>query len=194
MADDGRSDDLGTDPELRRALLYVHEKLELGLSKHRELSAHVYALTESLVASGIVTLGEVERRKESAMELMLESARAHTEAAEILDDATDKYTVAGVDIDCGARIPLCKAACCRLDFHLSRQDLAEAVVRWDVGRPYRIRHRDDGWCQHCDPSTKACQVHAQRPLVCRRYDCRADARIWADFEGRVPAHRLTVLP
>ena len=192
MAKDDRDDD-ETDPELRRALLYVHEKLGLGLEKHQELSAHVYALTESLIAAGLVELRDVEARKDSARELMMESARAHWEGAEVLDDATDKYTVEGPAIDCAARIHLCHAACCRLDFHLSRQDLTEAVVRWDVGRPYHIRQREDGWCNHCDATTKGCGVHAQRPLVCRRFDCRGDARIWQDFEKRVPNPKLAVL-
>lgn len=189
--DDGKSDE--TDPELARALLYVHEKLGLGLLKHQELSAHVYALTESLIASGVVKLAEIEERRAAAKELMMESARTHWEGAEVLHDETDKYTVDGPEIDCAARIPLCKAACCRLDFTLSRQDLAEGAVRWDVGRPYHIRQREDGWCQHCDGATRGCTVHAQRPLVCRQFDCRGDERIWQDFEKRIPSARLTVL-
>lgn len=188
---DGRDDE--SDTELKRALVYVHEKLGLGLHKHQELSAHVYALTESLIAAGLVTLEEIEERRAKAREQMMEGARTHWEGAELLHDERDKYTVEGADIDCAARIPLCKAACCRLDFALSKQDLAEGVVRWDVGRPYHIRQREDGWCSHCDKTTKGCGVHAQRPLVCRQYDCRDDARIWQDFEKRIPSIRLTVL-
>jgi Fe-S-cluster containining protein len=189
MANDDRDDDV-TDPEVVRALVHVHDKLALGLTKNQELAAHVYALTEALIAAGLVKLDEIEERKVRAAELMMESARAHWEGAEILDDTTDKYTVDGPAIDCAARIHLCGAACCRLHFHLSRQDLEEAVVRWDVGRPYRIRHRTDGTCHHCDSTTKACDIHAQRPLVCRRFDCRGDARIWEDFDARVPSPKL----
>lgn len=190
MADD---DDDTSDPELTRALLYVHEKLGVGLRKHQELSAHVYALTESLIAAGVVTLEEIEKRRADATEQMIESARTSWEGAEVLHDTRDKYAHRGNDIDCAARIHLCKAACCRLDFALSKQDLDEGVVRWDVGRPYRIRQREDGWCGHCDRATKACGVHAQRPLVCRQYDCRDDARIWDDFEKRIPSAKLRVL-
>lgn len=181
------------DSELRRALVYVHDRLAAGQQDHRELSAHVYALTESLIAAGVVTLAEIEARRTHAREQMIEASRTQWEGAERLHDKSDKYATEGVDIDCASRIHLCKAACCRLDFALSSQDLAEGVVRWDVGRPYHIRQRADGWCSHCDPSTKACGVHAQRPLVCRQYDCRRDARIWSDFEQRIPANRLTVL-
>jgi Fe-S-cluster containining protein len=188
--DDGKS---ATDPELARALLYVHDKLAVGLRKQDELSSHVYALTESLIASGLVKRVEVEKRRALVQAQMVESARTHWEGAEVLHDESDKYAAESSEIDCAARAHLCKAACCRLDFTLSRQDLAEGVVRWDVGRPYRIRQRADGWCNHCDPTTKACGVHAYRPLVCRQYDCRRDTRIWEDFAGRIPNPLLAVL-
>ncbi|MDQ3034435.1 MAG: YkgJ family cysteine cluster protein [Myxococcota bacterium] len=192
MADEDDSNG-NAETELARALVYVHERLGHGLLEHQELSAHVYALTESLIAAGVVTLEDIEERRARAREQMLHSARTHWQGAEVLHDESDKYAHRGNDIDCAARIHLCKAACCRLDFTLSKQDLDEGVVRWDVGRPYHIRQRKDGWCTHCDESTKACGVHAQRPLVCRQYDCRGDARIWADFEKRIPSRKLTVL-
>lgn len=193
MADDdgGRGDERET--ELARALVYVHGELGRGRLEHQELSAHVYALTETLIAAGLVTLEEIEARRADAREQMMVGARTHWEGAELLHDESDKYAEEGAAIDCAARIPLCKAACCRLDFTLSKQDLAEGVVRWDVGRPYHIRQRADGYCHHCDETTRRCGVHAQRPLVCRQYDCRGDARIWADFEKRIPSAKLTVL-
>lgn len=192
MGDDGDDGD-EADPELSRALMYVHEKLGLGLLKHQELSAHVYALTESLIAKGLVDLADIEQRRASAKEQMLASALTHWEGAEILHEARDKYEVEGPPIDCASRVHLCKAACCRLDFVLSRQDLEEGVIRWDVGRPYHIKKRADGWCHHCDGATKGCAAHAKRPLVCRQYDCRNDARIWEDFEQRIPSPKLEVL-
>lgn len=181
------------DPELARALAYVHEKLGEGILRDTELSAHVYALTETLVASGVLSLHELEKRKARTREQMIQGTLTQWQGAEVLNDPTDKYTVEGPRIDCAARLHLCKAACCRLDFHISRQDLQEGVVKWDVGRPYHIRHREDGWCSHCDPETKGCHVHAQRPLVCRQYDCREDSRIWEDFEKAIPNPSLNVL-
>jgi Fe-S-cluster containining protein len=186
------SDD-GNDPELSRALIYVHQKLGSEILKHEELAAHVYALTESLVASGALVLRDFEKRKEKTKQMMMEEALTKWEGAEILNDDTDKYSVEPVKIDCSARMHLCKAACCRLDFHLSRQDLHEGAVKWDVGRPYHIRHREDGWCHHCEKTTKRCRVHEKRPLVCRQYDCRNDARIWEDFEKGIPNPALATL-
>ena len=40
------------------------------------------------------------------------------------------------------RVHLCKASCCRLPFALSRQDVEEGIVRWDLGQPYLIDQRE----------------------------------------------------
>jgi len=91
------------------------------------------------------------------------------------------------EIDCDARLPLCRARCCTLTFPFSFQDLDERVLRWDYGRPYQIGRRSDGYCIHNEAGSCRCTVYAQRPAVCRTYDCRNDKRIWLDFEKRLPA-------
>ena len=180
------SSDERPDPELGRGLIYIHEKLGTRILQHQSLAAHVYALTETLIANGVVSLHEFEQRKNATQDKMINEALTHWEGARVLTDDTDKYTVEGPKIDCSSRIHLCMAACCKLVFHLSKQDLHEQVVRWDVGQPYNIRHREDGYCTHCDEGTKRCSVHDARPLVCRKYDCREDPRIWEDFEKGIP--------
>lgn len=99
----------------------------------------------------------------------------------------DKYGIeAGtVHIDCEQRLHLCRAACCRMRFVLSEQDVREGVVQWEPGAPYMNRQGADGYCVHCDAAKKGCQVYTQRPAVCRRYDCRGDRRIWLDFVERI---------
>src|SRR5262249_48952941 len=98
----------------------------------------------------------------------------------------DKYATdgQGVEIDCESRLHLCRAACCRLRFPLTWQDIHEGVVQWEPDQPYLNRQREDGWCFHCSADGR-CGVYEQRPAVCRRYDCRQDRRIWLDFEHRV---------
>ncbi len=183
----GMGDDLGP------GLIYIHEKLGNRILEHQRLSAHVYALTEALIANGTLGLREFEKRKAATEQAMAADAETSWEGARVLNDATDKYEVEGVKVNCAERIHLCKAACCRLSFYLSKQDLRENVVRWDVTHPYHIQQREDGWCTHCDPTTKRCQVHQQRPLVCRGYDCRQDPRIWEDFERAIPNAALSQL-
>lgn len=181
------------DPEIGRGLIYIHEKLGTRILEHQQLTSHVYALTEALIANGTLSLRDFERRKAATAEAMSADADTEWQGARVLTDERDKYGYEGPDINCAERLHLCKAACCRLSFHLSKQDLHENVVRWDVANPYHIRQRDDGWCTHCDPKTKRCEVHAQRPLVCRGYDCREDGRIWEDFEQAIPNPELTHL-
>lgn len=108
---------------------------------------------------------------------------------------TDKYSDAALpaEIDCAARLPLCHAACCRLHFVLGTQDLDEGVVKWDYGVPYVVRQDANGWCTHLS-ADRECGVHEQRPLACRRYDCRDNPDIWIDFERRIPNPKIERLP
>jgi Putative zinc- or iron-chelating domain len=91
----------------------------------------------------------------------------------------------GAEIDCENRIHLCKAACCRLPLALSKEDVQEGIVRWDLAQPYIIAQDKDGYCVHMDHQTCRCSVYTHRPIPCRGYDCRKDKRIWLDFEKRV---------
>lgn len=97
----------------------------------------------------------------------------------------DKYGVASPDIDCAARIPLCKARCCSFEVALSSQDLEERALPFVIADPYMLP-RVDGRCV-CMDAAGACTVYAHRPATCRSYDCRRDRRVWIDFEARIPA-------
>ena len=110
-----------------------------------------------------------------------------------LATAEDKYTVENSEVDCGARIPLCGARCCGFEVTLSRQDLEEKKLGFNIDQPYTLPK---------DPRTKQC-VHKQengfcgvyeiRPAICRTYDCKNDIRIWLDFENRIPAPMPDIL-
>ena len=97
----------------------------------------------------------------------------------------DKYQVASADIDCASRIPLCGARCCSFDVTLSAQDVAEGGIPFDLEKPYALP-RVDGRCV-CMNSDGACTIYDKRPGACRAYDCRHDARVWIDFDARIPA-------
>ncbi len=133
----------------------------------------------------------VEAAVAGALPAVLASVRAadtEDRAQVSLDLGGDKYTTASSDPPCEELIPLCGARCCTFNFALSTADLDEGVIRWDYGQPYLIRQRaSDGYCVHNHPGTRGCTVHAQRPRVCRSYDCRNDPRVWIDYERRIPA-------
>jgi hypothetical protein len=133
----------------------------------------------------------VEMSVEGAMSTVLSTMRASDAQVGTrvsLDLGGSKYEATSPDVPCAELMSICQARCCRLSFALSTQDLDEGVIRWDYGQPYLIRQRaSDAYCVHNDPQSHACTVHAQRPRVCRLYDCRKDARIWLDYEKRIVA-------
>ncbi len=97
----------------------------------------------------------------------------------------DKYAFeADFEIDCAGRIELCRAACCKLAFFLSVQDLEEGVVRAHPEAPDRIAQDSAGVCVHLEKEQLRRTIYAARPLPCRAFDCREDRRIWIDFKRR----------
>lgn len=173
--------------EIVEGLRYVHHQLGANTGKALESASFLYALIELLMKKGLLTEGELNAQKVEVAQRLVEKFRELGMGAVFQDPEHDKYTFTEneVTIDCEKRIPLCKAACCRLNFALSRQDIEEGIVKWDFGRPYMIAHDADGYCRHLDRQDCRCTVYANRPVPCRAYDCRKDKRIWADFENRV---------
>jgi Fe-S-cluster containining protein len=183
-----------SDLELRDAVLKIGAKL--------------VALTDELTrrVDGVEPLpaepNTPARPPEATVEMSVEAAMGDTLAAihgqdiqigtrVSLDMGGSKYGAASPEVPCNELMPLCQARCCKLSFALSTEDLDEGVIRWDYGQPYLIRQRaSDSYCVHNDPETHGCTVHAQRPRVCRRYDCRKDARIWVDYEKRIVAQAI----
>ena len=153
-----------------------------------QLAAQVVALTEELsrrlaTEDAPTVAAEVEAKRLETLEAIRIADLGGTRVAMYIEEGYDKT----VDIPCGELIPLCGGRCCKLSFALTTKELDEGVIRWDYGRPYIIRQREsDGFCVHNDPTTHFCTVHTQRPGICRGYDCRNDARIWIDFDKRIP--------
>jgi Fe-S-cluster containining protein len=181
------ADTKGPPPEDLASGLRFNHVMEMQTKQRlTEVAASVNALVEALISKGVLGVEEYEQRKQ--LTTQREQERRRSEALVVLSEPVDKYAMDKLpEIDCEARLPLCHARCCTLVFPLSAQDLDERVVRWDYGRPYQIARRDDGYCVHNEPGTCHCAVYAQRPAICRGYDCRRDPRIWVDFEQRIPA-------
>jgi Putative zinc- or iron-chelating domain len=173
--------------ELVEGLLYAHSRLAANTASTLEARSFLYALIELLSERGLVSVDALDERKETVSERLAEQARRRGDGVMLQDPEHDKYAFdAEVAIDCPSLVHLCHAACCKLTFALSRQDIEEGVVRWDLGRPYLIRQDADGYCSHLDRGCNSCTIHAHRPVPCRAFDCRKDKRIWVDFERRIP--------
>ncbi len=185
-------DDAASRDDLERGLRFLNHVVTTTRAELLELGAQVVALTRALEEKGVVAEATV---LQSTREVV-QGVRAADEASpplrvELSDDLVDKYEAESPPIPCAELIPLCKARCCSLTFRLSTQDLEGRQVRWDYGNPYWNARRDDGYCVHNEPG-HGCNVYAERPAVCRTYDCRKDTRIWLDYDQRIPAPDVPV--
>ena len=180
--------------EVAEGLMYAHSRANANTSKLLEVASFSYALMELLMERGIISVEELDERKRAMSERLLAKFTEKGMGVALMKTDADKYAFqSSVEIDCPNRIHLCRAACCRLGFALSKQDVEEGRVKWDMGHPYMIRRGDDGYCHHLDRQQLGCGIYNHRPVVCRGYDCRKDARIWADFENQVVSPDLEKL-
>lgn len=191
-----------TRDDFERAVRYLHLSDLDTRALVLHLAAQVVGLTEELQRRFDAPTTEritepLQFGIQNALPAILErinAADARSRGRVWMDTSLDnKYEVESSSPPCDELIPLCGARCCQMEFPLSTADLDEGVIRWDYGQPYVIRQRaSDGFCVHNDPTSHGCTVHAQRPATCRRYDCRKDARVWIDYDKRIPAPLGTI--
>ena len=180
--------------EVAEGLLYAHGRANSNTAKLLDVSSFAYAAIELLAEKGLIDIEVLDRKKKEIAGRLVEKFRQEGIGAAYQDPEHDKYTFEStVEIDCVNRVHLCKAACCRLRFALSHQDVEEGIVQWEFGHPYFIAQGDDGYCRHLDRSCMSCSIHQSRPVPCRGYDCRRDKRIWSDFEKRIVSPELDKL-
>jgi Fe-S-cluster containining protein len=172
--------------KVAEGLLYTHSRLSAGAKKTLEASSFLYALIELLNEKGLLTIEELDARKEVVAERLMKRFRENGSGVMLQDPEYDKYAFDGEsEVDCAERIDVCRAVCCRLPFALSKQDIHEGIVHWELGRPYLIAHNGEGYCEHMDAATRQCTIREHRPVPCRAYDCRQDKRVWLDYEARI---------
>ena len=172
--------------EIEEGLAYLHSRVGATVARTLESASFVYALIEILVERGLLTIEEIDARKKQVAPRLLKRFESQDGGVAMQHSVHDKYHAPQqASIDCASRVSKCKAACCKMVFPLSQQDIEEHVIHWQLGRPYVIAKGEDGYCQHLDRPGLRCTVHSARPLPCRVYDCRNDHRIWLDFERGV---------
>jgi hypothetical protein len=151
-----------------------------------ESATFLYALIELLTEKGVLTIEELDAQKDKIADRVEKRFLSKGMGVVLQEPDQDKYAFqAEAHVDCENRVHLCKAACCRMIFPLSRQDIAERIIMWDLESPYLIAQTEDGYCRHLDRTGCKCTVREHRPIPCRAYDCRNDPRIWSDFANYV---------
>jgi Putative zinc- or iron-chelating domain len=177
--------------EVLRGLIYAHNRANANTAAAHEANAMLQALVELLVERGVIDGESFQARRDQASEQLRREYLERGMAVAMQEFGVSKYEFkGGAEIDCENRLHLCKAACCRLPFALSKQDVQEGVVRWDLGQPYMNARDADGYCAHLGKGTCRCTVYQHRPIPCRGYDCRRDPRVWLDFENRIVNPRV----
>ena len=169
-----------------RGLVYTHNRANANTAQVHQVCATVQAIVDLLVAGGVLDLGALDAKRKETGEDLRRQYLAQGMAVAMQEFTESKYAFRrGAEVDCQARVQLCQAACCRLPLALSKEDVREGIVRWELGQPYMIAHDSDGYCAHFDRETHCCTIYAHRPVPCRGYDCREDERIWLDFDKGV---------
>jgi len=172
--------------EIAEGLLYTHSRLSENTKTTLEAASFLYGLIELLSEKGLLSIEELDERKLEVAKRLVKKNRHKGVGILLQDPEYDKYTFKDeAEIDCYDRVHLCKAACCRLPFALSKQDIREGIVYWDLGQPYIIAQERGGYCTHLERGSYHCMIREHRPVPCRAYDCRKDNKIWLDFENKI---------
>jgi Fe-S-cluster containining protein len=138
-------------------------------------------LIDVLIQKGITIPEELSKAASDVRSEMFEKGeQAHTGVGLRIDDAQNDQPV--VAVNCNERMHICQAVCCKLQFALSVPEIESGDIKWDLGKPYFIRHETSGYCTHLHAEKKCCSVYDNRPQVCRKYSCANDTRIWKDFD------------
>lgn len=169
--------------QMTRGAYFVHTAITRQAERLNESEAFLYGLIDALMDSGAVDADSLRAKVAAVREEVRKKGEQFTAGVLLRQDPPTEPIAP--EINCAERLPICKAACCRLSFALSVAELEAGHVRWDIGRPYMIRHNGQGRCVHLQEGSCACGVYADRPRVCKVYSCKADKRIWTDFEGMV---------
>jgi Fe-S-cluster containining protein len=164
-----------------RGSLFTHTALSQNSERLTEVEAVVYGLLDLLIAGGIVDEHAVADAAVAIRTRLEERGETVSPGVALRVDG-DIPKDAVTPVNCAERLHVCHAVCCRLRFALSADEVESAVAQWDLGQPYQIRQSPSGTCVHNDPATGDCGIYADRPGVCRRYNCANDERIWSDFD------------
>lgn len=174
-------DSADLDRQLERSGIRTQAIFNRTFERLSELEAILLGLVDVLASRGLVDEGELSPAVQRIEEAIAARAEPRDHAVAIRPESSRPSRSEPI-VDCAARLPVCKAVCCRLSVTLSAAEIESGGLRWDLGRPYQLRREADGQCTHLTRDTGGCGVYADRPRPCRQYTCATDSRIWSNFE------------
>jgi Fe-S-cluster containining protein len=170
--------------QVERGSLFTHTALSGLAQRTFETESIVLGLVDVLLGKGVIDEDGLTAAANDARDAMDERGETTMPGIQLRLDSPEIENET-VEVDCAARMPVCHAICCKLNFALTAPEIEGGKVKWDLGRPYLIRHDEEGFCTHCDRGTGACGIYEDRPQICRSYSCAGDTRIWKDFDNMV---------
>lgn len=171
--------------QLERGGLFTHTALSGNADRINTAEAFLYGLIDILIEQGLFTSEALAEKAQAIRQEMQEKGESVGPGVALRIDTPDTMKTEYIPVNCEERLHICEAACCRLGFALSTEEVERGQVRWDLGQPYFIRHEKDGHCTHISRDTLGCTIYDERPQVCRQYSCVNDERIWADFDNMI---------
>ncbi len=168
--------------QVERGYLFAQSALGENAVRLGEVEVMVHGLIDTLLAKGIAGEAEILAAAQKVRSELIERNELNGARTTVRLETPEENLQPAVEVDCRPRLHICQAVCCKLDFALSIPEVESGKVKWDLGRPYFIRHDSHGACVHLDSQSGGCRIYEDRPSVCRGYSCASDRRIWNDFE------------
>lgn len=173
--------------QIERSGFFTHSSLSNQAERINEIESFLYGLIDTLIAQDVIDKNTLENVvKQVRDETLQKKEHFHAGIAINVDNSEKQEDF--VPVNCEERLPVCKAVCCKLNFALSVDEIEAGKAKWDLGQPYFIRQKINGYCTHLDTKSTCCSIYPDRPKVCRKYSCAKDKRIWIDFENKVLNH------
>jgi Fe-S-cluster containining protein len=170
---------------MERGNLFAHTMFTEHAARTNKTEALLHGLAGLLIRNEVISADDLLAAVDTTGREIQEAGRRAALDVAIRGDDGDRPDVPADEIDCEARIPHCKAVCCRLRWPLTVAEIENGPVKWDLGRPYFNRHNTEGYCHAIDMDSHGCTVYDQRPAPCRQFSCKGDERIWKDFDAMV---------
>jgi Fe-S-cluster containining protein len=168
--------------QVERGSLFTHKALSENFARLGEVQVLLHGMISLLMEKGLISEADLHAAMTRSRQTLSERGLLAEPDIIMRVDKAEQSTPPKF-VDCSARLHICHAVCCRLNFALSEPEIEAGKAKWDLGRPYFIRRDEDTYCTHNDRQTGGCRIYHDRPGVCRTYSCANDGRIWKDFEA-----------